>query len=70
MRGFRGGHRDPDPHQKIHKDTGFLSNTGPDPQKNHKAAKPAFNDWLHLPASKTPFKWRFSGGQMMARLLW
>ena len=28
---------------KNHKNTGFLSNTGPDPLKNHKATKPAFN---------------------------
>ena len=28
---------------KNHKNMGFLSNTGPDPQKNHKAIKPAFN---------------------------
>ena len=24
----------------------------------------------HQPASKTPFKWRFAGGPMMARLYW
>ena len=29
--------------RKIHKNTGFLSNTGSDPLKNHKATKPAFN---------------------------
>ena len=28
---------------KNHKNIGFLSNTGPDPLKNHKATKPAFN---------------------------
>ena len=28
---------------KIHKGIGFLSNTGLDPLKNHKATKPAFN---------------------------
>ena len=27
---------------KNHKNIGFLSNTGPDPLKNHKATKPAF----------------------------
>ena len=26
-----------------HKNIGFLGNTGPDPQINHKATKPAFN---------------------------
>ena len=33
------GVRTPPPPKNI----GFLSNTGPDPLKNHKAAKPAFN---------------------------
>ena len=28
---------------KNYKNIGFLSNTGPDPLKNHKATKPAFN---------------------------
>ena len=28
---------------KNHKAIGFLSNTGPDPLKNHKATKPAFS---------------------------
>ena len=32
----------PDPLKKL-KNIGFLSNTGTDPLKNHKAAKPAFN---------------------------
>ena len=27
---------------KNHKNIGFLSNTGPDPLKNHKAIKPKF----------------------------
>ena len=40
MRGSRGGGvSDPRPREKL----GFLSNTGPDPLKNHKATKPAFN---------------------------
>ena len=29
-----------DPTLKNHKNIGFLSNTGPDPLKNHKATKP------------------------------
>ena len=29
-----------------HKNIGFLSNTGQDPLKTHKATKPAFNDAL------------------------
>ena len=28
---------------KNHKDIGFISNSGPDPLKNHKATKPVFN---------------------------
>ena len=28
---------------KKHKNKGCLSDTGPDPLKNHKAVKPAFN---------------------------
>ena len=28
---------------KNHKNKGFLGNNGPDPLKNHKATKPAFN---------------------------
>ena len=43
-----GGGREtatPTPPLKNHKNIGFLSNTGPDPLKNHKAActKPVFN---------------------------
>ena len=56
------------PHSlKNHKAVEFLSNTGPDPLENHKATKPAFNGWPSSPASKTPFKWCFSGGPMIAR---
>ena len=46
MRGSRGGGgKGPDPHPllKNNKNIGFLNNTGPDPLKNHKAAKLAFN---------------------------
>ena len=39
---------------KNHKNTGFLSNTGPDPLKNHKVAKPAFN----VGPSSMAFCWR------------
>ena len=43
MCGSRGGGTGgPDHPLKNHKNIGFLSNTGPDPLKNHKAAKPAF----------------------------
>ena len=33
----------PDLPLKNHKNIGFLSNTGPDPLKNHNATKPTFN---------------------------
>ena len=33
----------PEPPLKNEKNIGFLSNAGPDPLKNHKATKPAFN---------------------------
>ena len=36
------GGPDPPPPEKSQK-IGFLSNTGPDPLKSHKATKPAFN---------------------------
>ena len=39
----RGGGRGSRPPLKIHKNKGFLSNTGPDHLENHKATKPAFN---------------------------
>ena len=43
-RGEGGGAGGPDPPLlKNHKNVGFLSNTGPDPLKNHKATKPEFN---------------------------
>ena len=39
-----GGTGGPDPHPiKNHKNIGFLCNTRPDPLKNYKATKPAFN---------------------------
>ena len=40
MRGSRRGDRGLDPLLKNHKNIGFLSNTGLDPLKNHKATKP------------------------------
>ena len=44
----------------------FLSNTDPDPLKNKKKL-PSQPSMLghHLPASETPFQWRFAGGLMM-----
>ena len=41
--GRGGGDRVSRPLLKNHKNIGFLSNIGPDPQKNHKATKPAFD---------------------------
>ena len=38
-----GGTGGPDPAEKPPKNLGFLSNTGSDPLKNHKATKPVFN---------------------------
>ena len=40
--GSRGGTGGPDSSEKS-QNIGFLSNTGPDPLKNHKAIKPALN---------------------------
>ena len=38
-----GDRRSGPPFLKNHKNIGFMSNTGPDPLKSHKATKPAFN---------------------------
>ena len=38
-----GGTGGPDSPLKNLKNIGFLSNAGPNPLKNHKATKPAFN---------------------------
>ena len=57
MGGSRGGDRGSGPPLKNHKNIGFLSNTGPDPLKNHKATKPALNvGQSSAPPSETPFK--------------
>ena len=42
QRGGGGGGRGSGPPLEKHKNKRFLSNTGPDPLKNHKATKPAF----------------------------
>ena len=58
MRGSRGGQGVRTPlknHKNRHKNNGFLSNTGPDPLKNHKASMKG----RHRHASETPFKWEF-----------
>ena len=41
---------------------GFLSNTGPDSLKNHKATKPAFNGGPSSARQQTSLKWLFTGG--------
>ena len=46
------------PPLKKHKNIGFLSNAGPEPLKNYKATKLAFNGGPSSPASETPFRWR------------
>ena len=38
-----GGGQGSGPPLKNHKNSGFYSNTGPDPLKKHKATKPIFN---------------------------
>ena len=64
------GIRTPPP-LKNHKNIGFLSSTGPNPLKNSKATKPAFNvgqSSTRQRNTKTPFKWCFAVGPIMARL--
>ena len=58
----------PPPPPESKKNMGFLSNTDPDPLKNHKATKPAFNLGNYRQASGTPFRWCFAGGLMIACL--
>ena len=59
-----GGTGGPDPlfPLKSLKDKGFLSKTGPNPQKPQ-----SYQLGHHGHASKTPFKWRYPGGPMMPR---
>ena len=58
MGGFEGGTG------KNHKNIELLNNTCPDPLKNHRATKQAFS----VRVSEMPFKYRFSGRQMMVLL--
>ena len=55
---------------KSHKIVGFLSNTGPDPLKNHEATKSAFNVWpssaRQRNAISMAFRWRSDGGPFIA----
>ena len=68
MRGSRGGGgggRGPGPPLENHKNIGFLS---PDPLKNHKATKPAFNvgpsSARQRNAFLMAFRWRADGGPL------
>ena len=54
----------PDPPPEKSQNIGFLSNTGPDPLKNHKATKPAFN--VGPPSARQ----RNAILMMMARFWW
>ena len=67
LKGETGGPPEP---LKNHRNHGFLSNTGPDPLKIIKLLSQHSMLGHHLHASETPFKWRFAGGPMMARLYW
>ena len=67
-RGGGGGAGGPDPTPENHKNLGFLSNTGPDPLKNHKATMQHSMLGHHRPTSVSPFKWLFAGGPIMAYL--
>ena len=52
---------------KIKTNIGFSSNTGPDPLKNRKATKPAFNVGQSPARQITPFKfrWRVDNGPLL-----
>ena len=70
---FRGGTGGLDP-LKDSKNIGFLSNTGPDPLKNHKATKPAF---IGMPAKRhfnvvilMMFRWLSDDGPLIVVFVW
>ena len=64
MRGSRGGGRGSGPPlEKTHQKVRFLSNIGPDPLKNHKANKPAFN--VGRSSVRQPFRWRAEKGPLI-----
>ena len=60
QRGGQGVRTPPPP--KNHKNIGFLSNTGPDPLKNHKAtqARVQFRAIIGTPAKRQVFVWILS----------
>ena len=55
---------------EYHKSIGFLSNTDPDPLKITKLPSQHSILGHQRPTSKTPFKWRFAGGPLMAFCWW
>ena len=64
------GTEGPDPPPpKNHKNIGFLSNSGPDPLKNHKATEPAFNFGLSSARQRNAiqmvFRWRADDGPLI-----
>ena len=60
--GRGGGSRTP---LKNHKNIGFISISGPDPLKNHKATKPAFNCRPLSACQQNAISMAFAGGPMM-----
>ena len=68
MRGSRGGTGGLDPLPEKSQNISFHSNTGQDPLKNHKPAKPAFNVSPSTARQRYAMKWRFAGGPMIDRL--
>ena len=62
--GGGGGQGSPLP-VKNHKAKGFLSKTGPDHMRNHKATKPAFNVAPTLAPSEMMFRWRANDGLLL-----
>ena len=65
--GGKGG-PDPLPPEKSQKIQGFLAILIPDLLKITKLPSQHLMLGHHRPASETPFKWRFAGGPIMARL--
>ena len=61
MGGSRGGTGGPDPPEKSQKYRGFMQYGSKLPSKHSMSNH-------HRHASESPFKWRFTGGPMMARL--
>ena len=57
------------PFPENHKTIGFLSKSGPDPLKNHKAIKPAFNvspsSARQQNAIQMAFRWRADGSPLI-----